>query len=86
LLIYPNPESALNEEAGKLLLEDYEAYFKHAKLMTSIHASKNTVTVESSKAVLTPSVTGNISPQKRSMVQEEEEKKASIKKKGIKRL
>mmetsp|Transcript_37887 Transcript_37887/g.95226 ORF Transcript_37887/g.95226 Transcript_37887/m.95226 type:complete len:210 (+) Transcript_37887:124-753(+) len=39
LLIEPNPESALNEEAGKLLLEDYESYAKHAKLMTKIHAS-----------------------------------------------
>ncbi|ORX67255.1 UBC-like protein [Linderina pennispora] len=34
LLIYPNPESALNEEAGKLLLEHYDDYAKHAKLMT----------------------------------------------------
>ncbi|ORX78137.1 UBC-like protein [Basidiobolus meristosporus CBS 931.73] len=40
LLIYPNPESALNEEAGKLLLERYDDYAKHAKLMTSIHAKK----------------------------------------------
>jgi len=38
LLIVPNPESALNEEAGKLLLECYEDYAKHAALMTSIHA------------------------------------------------
>ncbi|KAJ1922334.1 hypothetical protein H4219_000196 [Mycoemilia scoparia] len=38
LLIYPNPESALNEEAGKLLLEQYDAYSRHAALMTSIHA------------------------------------------------
>ena len=38
LLIEPFPESALNEEAGKLLLEDYEEYAKHARLMTSIHA------------------------------------------------
>ncbi|KAL3155893.1 Ubiquitin-conjugating enzyme E2 S-C [Trebouxia sp. C0010 RCD-2024] len=38
LLIEPFPESALNEEAGKLLLEDYEEYAKHAKLMASIHA------------------------------------------------
>ncbi|KAJ3303854.1 ubiquitin-conjugating enzyme E2 S [Kappamyces sp. JEL0829] len=43
LLIVPNPESALNEEAGKLLLEDYESYEKHAKLMTSIHAHKNKI-------------------------------------------
>ncbi|KAH7279729.1 hypothetical protein KP509_37G033400 [Ceratopteris richardii] len=40
LLIEPFPESALNEEAGKMLMEDYEGYAKHAKLMTSIHASK----------------------------------------------
>lgn len=38
LLIVPNPESALNEEAGKLLLEQYEDYFQRAKMMTEIHA------------------------------------------------
>eukprot|EP00005_Dracoamoeba_jomungandri_P001900 CAMPEP_0174262286 /NCGR_PEP_ID=MMETSP0439-20130205/12889_1 /TAXON_ID=0 /ORGANISM="Stereomyxa ramosa, Strain Chinc5" /LENGTH=219 /DNA_ID=CAMNT_0015346977 /DNA_START=71 /DNA_END=727 /DNA_ORIENTATION=- len=40
LLIAPNPESALNEEAGRLLLERYEDYAKHAALMTKIHAKK----------------------------------------------
>jgi len=43
LLIAPNAESALNEEAGKLILEDYSAYFDHAKLWTSLHAM-NTIT------------------------------------------
>ncbi|KAG0060895.1 hypothetical protein BGZ90_003825 [Linnemannia elongata] len=38
LLIYPNPESALNEEAGRLLLERYDDYARHAVLMTGIHA------------------------------------------------
>ncbi|EFX88169.1 hypothetical protein DAPPUDRAFT_305549 [Daphnia pulex] len=38
LLIVPNAESALNEEAGKLLLEHYEDYFQRAKMMTEIHA------------------------------------------------
>ena len=38
LLIVPNPESSLNEEAGRLLLEKYDDYAKHARLMTSIHA------------------------------------------------
>ena len=38
LLIHPNPESALNEEAGKLLLEQYDDYAKHARMMTDIHA------------------------------------------------
>jgi len=39
LLIVPNPESALNEEAGKLLLEQYDTYFSRAKLYTEVHAS-----------------------------------------------
>ncbi|PSN55363.1 Ubiquitin-conjugating enzyme E2 S [Blattella germanica] len=38
LLIVPNAESALNEEAGKLLLEQYECYSQRAKMMTEIHA------------------------------------------------
>ncbi|RDX46053.1 hypothetical protein OH76DRAFT_1407407 [Lentinus brumalis] len=38
LLIYPNPESALDEEAGKLLLEDYNSYCERARLITSVHA------------------------------------------------
>eukprot|EP00047_Mylnosiga_fluctuans_P006270 m.245946 g.245946 ORF g.245946 m.245946 type:complete len:190 (-) comp14865_c0_seq1:101-670(-) len=38
LLIHPNPESALNEEAGKLLLERYDDFAKHARMMTDIHA------------------------------------------------
>ncbi|XP_074601243.1 ubiquitin-conjugating enzyme E2 S [Brevipalpus obovatus] len=38
LLIVPNPESALNEEAGKLLLEHYDDYCRRAKMMTEVHA------------------------------------------------
>jgi len=38
LLIDPNPASALNEEASKLLLEAYDDYFKRAALLTRIHA------------------------------------------------
>ena len=37
----PNPESALNEEAGKLLLEAYDDYASRAKMMTEIHAQVN---------------------------------------------
>ncbi|KQK16940.1 ubiquitin-conjugating enzyme E2 22 [Brachypodium distachyon] len=40
LLIEPFPESALNEQAGKLLLENYEEYARHARLFTGIHALK----------------------------------------------
>jgi ubiquitin-conjugating enzyme E2 S len=38
LLIEPNAESALNEEAGKLLLEQYEDFAKRAAMYTKIHA------------------------------------------------
>jgi len=38
LLIVPNAESALNEEAGRLLLEEYDHYFQRAQMITEIHA------------------------------------------------
>ena len=38
LLIQPNPDSALNAEAGSLIQENYEAFARRATLMTSIHA------------------------------------------------
>jgi ubiquitin-conjugating enzyme E2 S len=34
----PNPESALNEEAGKMLLEQYDNYSMRARMYTDIHA------------------------------------------------
>jgi ubiquitin-protein ligase len=42
LLIDPNPESALNEEAGRLLLEDYAAFAARARIWTEVHASPRT--------------------------------------------
>ena len=42
LLIIPFPQSALNEEAGKLFMENYEEYFKIAKMYTNIYAMKST--------------------------------------------
>ncbi|XP_020195966.1 ubiquitin-conjugating enzyme E2 22 [Aegilops tauschii subsp. strangulata] len=41
LLIEPFPESALNEQAGKMLLENYEEYARLARLYTGIHAHKH---------------------------------------------
>ncbi|KAJ2777455.1 ubiquitin-conjugating enzyme E2 S, partial [Coemansia interrupta] len=46
LLIYPNGESALNEEAGRLLLERYDDYARHARLMTEVHAVRKRVAGE----------------------------------------
>ena len=39
LLIQPNPDSALNAEAGALIQENYGAFARRAELMTSIHAT-----------------------------------------------
>ena len=38
LLINPFPESALNEEAGKDFMEDYDEYCKKARMYTEVHA------------------------------------------------
>mmetsp|Transcript_8581 Transcript_8581/g.15196 ORF Transcript_8581/g.15196 Transcript_8581/m.15196 type:complete len:162 (+) Transcript_8581:428-913(+) len=51
LLIDPNPESALNEEAGKLLLENYEEFAAHAKIWTEIHAPASAATTNVASAV-----------------------------------
>jgi len=50
LLIYPNPESALNEDAGKLLLEDYAAFSSRAKMMTEIYARPPTTSSSSASS------------------------------------
>jgi ubiquitin-conjugating enzyme E2 S len=39
LLIQPNPDSALNAEAGALLQESYDVFARRAELMTSINAT-----------------------------------------------
>jgi len=38
LLMVPNAESSLNEEAGRLLLEDWDAFASRARTWTAIHA------------------------------------------------
>jgi ubiquitin-conjugating enzyme E2 S len=43
LLIEPNPESALNEEAGKLLLDSFDDFARKARLMTEVHARRPSV-------------------------------------------
>lgn len=41
LMIIPFPESALNPEAARLFMEDYEAFFAHANMMANLHARKH---------------------------------------------
>mmetsp|Transcript_99880 Transcript_99880/g.223858 ORF Transcript_99880/g.223858 Transcript_99880/m.223858 type:complete len:196 (-) Transcript_99880:55-642(-) len=38
LLIVPFPESALNEEAGRLFMESYSEYAAHAAMVNRVHA------------------------------------------------
>lgn len=40
LLIEPNPDSALDAEASRLMQEDWDSYAETARLWTSVHASR----------------------------------------------
>lgn len=51
LLIVPNPESALNEEAGMLLQENYHQFCQRAQLFTNIHAKRKTACLEDASDV-----------------------------------
>jgi ubiquitin-conjugating enzyme E2 S len=87
-LIVPNPESALNEEAGRLLLERYEDYASHARLITSIHAkalddacsseASATTTLDQGESTTTTTTTTTSSSGKKKVV--------SQKKRALKRL
>ena len=74
LLIVPNPESALNEEAGKLLLDRYDDYCARAKMYTEIHA----------RPELTSSTAGAGGEVKKAMCKKD--KSIKEKKKMLKRL
>jgi len=94
LLIYPNPESALNEEAGKLLLEQYAEYSKQAKMMTEIYASsKKSVDPSSSKSSANDdssssnsSKASSASTSSKKRAAEKTDKKKQEKKRALKRL
>ncbi|KAJ1725753.1 ubiquitin-conjugating enzyme E2 S [Coemansia erecta] len=62
LLIYPNGESALNEEAGRLLLEEYDGYARHARLMTEVHAVRKRGAAEADGENRDPQVGGPGAP------------------------
>jgi ubiquitin-conjugating enzyme E2 S len=81
LLIAPNAESALNEEAGKQLLEDYESFAKNARLMTGIHAAQCKVDFKKDNEENTNS--DELSPKKRSIA---DKPKLDSKKRTLRRL
>jgi ubiquitin-conjugating enzyme E2 S len=83
-MIYPNPESALNEEAGRLLLEHYDDYSSRARMMTTIHAKPSSSRGE-------PSTSGGGVPSKKRPLEGVAmssglERKKKDKKKALKRL
>lgn len=96
LLIYPNPESALNEEAGMLLLEHYNDYSSRARMMTEIHAkpSRSTATVRTDSEVSRADMTGADTAGKKRPIEKSSvsaavmgtERKKKDKKKALKRL
>ena len=87
LLINPFPESALNEEAGKLFMEDYDAYFKKARMLTEVHAlvaSKKGEASGSSGELLAETSAGGPVEKKQKPVNSEKREKE--KKKSLKRF
>lgn len=81
LLINPFPESALNEEAGKLFMEDYDDYVKKARMFAEVHASKK------GKAVDVTDGEGEGEPmEKQQKTDSKAEKRLQQKKKSLKRL
>ena len=89
LLIHPNPASALNEEAGKLLLEQYEEFAKHAKMMTEVHARPkgSAAAAEASAESAAKRPTDGSNPVAKKMKEKAAgKKKTDKKKKALKRL
>jgi len=99
LLIHPNPESALNEEAGRLLLENYSVYEARARLMTEIYGSLNKPKTAQKPLTDRPSTSrapdadtgasgdhSGATATKKRAVERLAEKKKRDKKRGLKRL
>jgi len=79
LLIVPFPESALNEEAGRLFMESYSEYAAHASMMNRVHALPQASGIMSDVAEMPGGEEAEVARKK--MV-----KQAAKAKKGLKRL
>jgi len=86
LLIVPNPESALNEEAGKLLLEQYDSYCERAKLYTEIHAKVSKSSESSSRSSENRKRTDCTNDQQQSQGEKKGKLMSKDKKRTLKRL
>lgn len=52
LLIVPFPESALNEEAGRLFMDSFDEFCKQAKICTQVHAMPAQADVKEEKGMI----------------------------------
>lgn len=90
LLINPFPESALNDDAAKLFMEDYTEYAKQARLMCEIHARPKLADRPSRNAEADGSTSGDGTQQQKKQRPGAEQalidKKKLEKKKSLKRL
>eukprot|EP00040_Diaphanoeca_grandis_P023873 m.130438 g.130438 ORF g.130438 m.130438 type:complete len:204 (-) comp29478_c0_seq1:128-739(-) len=86
LLIHPNPASALNEDAGKLLLERYDDFATRAKMMTDIHAKPKQAKDDSDNTDKKHASDGSTSLAKKLKEKGADAKKLKTKKKTLKRL
>ena len=83
-MINPFPESALNDEAGRLFMEDYQQYFERAQMLTKVHACQ-AASCEGEQS--TADVEGGPSEKRQKPVDSKAaEKRRQEKKKSIKRL
>lgn len=78
LLIEPFPESALNEEAAKLMLEEYDEYFSRAKMFTGIHAKVLGARVQNQEGDSTSSADADNPTTKKAKSEKKTDKKKSL--------
>ena len=89
LLIVPFPESSLNDEAGKLFMEDYDDFSRRARIMTEVHALEagaKSIDPSSSSCQLKGAGGSEVSTEEAKKVTEKKRKVKDAKKKGLKRL
>lgn len=89
LLLQPFPDSALNEDAGKLFMESYDEYYKRAQLHADVHGRMSSVSLEFKKEPETRVLQTSSSRNSSVVVTKDGKKtktKSLTKKKSLKRL
>mmetsp|Transcript_8338 Transcript_8338/g.21194 ORF Transcript_8338/g.21194 Transcript_8338/m.21194 type:complete len:253 (+) Transcript_8338:3-761(+) len=85
LLIVPYPESSLNDEAGRLFMEDYATYAAHAAMVNRVHAVVQQP-LDASGSGVVPDVEAASAAEEAELVRKKAMKQAQKAKKSLKRL